>query len=90
MNVHIDDYYMNAYVELYDDYMMLQLNDVYMWDYNVESLLLLLLLLLLSLMSHVVVDYVVESMHTHIKLGAHALLNVNHSKHVDLRAYGCE
>jgi len=26
-------------------------------------------------------------MHTHIKLGAHALLNVSHSKLVDLRAY---
>ena len=26
-------------------------------------------------------------MHTHKKLGAHALLNVNHSYHVDLRAY---
>jgi len=26
-------------------------------------------------------------MHAHIKLGAHALLNVNHSYHVDLRAY---
>ena len=26
-------------------------------------------------------------MHTHIKSGAHALLNVNHSYHVDLRAY---
>jgi len=26
-------------------------------------------------------------MHTHIKLGAYALLNVNHSYHVDLRVY---
>jgi len=26
-------------------------------------------------------------MHAHIKLGAHDLLNVNHSYHVDLRAY---
>jgi len=26
-------------------------------------------------------------MHTHIKLGAYTLLNVNHSYHVDLRAY---
>jgi len=26
-------------------------------------------------------------MHTHIKLGAHALLNVNHSYHVDLWTY---
>jgi len=54
-----------------------------------------------SLMSYVVVDVVivvvvvkslmlyvvVESMHTHIKLGAHALLNGNHSYHFDLRAY---
>jgi len=59
---------------------MLQLNDEYLWNYNVE--LLLLLLLSLSLMSsmslklYVVVEQVVESMHTHIKLGAHALLNV--------------
>ena len=29
-----------------------------------------------SLMLYVVVELVVESMHTHIKLGAHALLNV--------------
>ena len=29
---------------------------------------------------------VVESMHTHMKLGAHALLNVNHSYHVDFRS----
>jgi len=26
-------------------------------------------------------------MHTHIKLGAHALLNVNHSYRVDFRSY---
>ena len=60
--------------------MMLQLNDEYLWDYNVESLLLLLLSLSLmsskSLILYVVVDQVVESMHTHTKLGAHALLNV--------------
>ena len=45
-----------------NDYMMLQLNDEYSWDYNVE--------VVKSLMSYVVVNYVVESMHTHIKLGA--------------------
>ena len=36
----------------------------------------LLLLLSMSLKLYVVVEYVVESMHTHIKLGAYALLNV--------------
>jgi len=71
--------------------MMLQLNDEYLWYYNVESLLLLLLSLSLMssmlLMLYVVVEKVVESMHTNIKLGAHALLNINHSYHVGLRAY---
>ena len=43
-----------------------------------KSLLLLSLSLLssMSLKLYVVVEYVVESMHTHIKLGAYALLNV--------------
>ena len=45
------------------------------------------LMSLMSLKLYVVVEQVIESMHTHIKLGAHALLNVNHSYHVDLRAY---
>jgi len=47
--------------------------------YICKSLLLLLALSLLSSMSlklYVVVEYVVESMHTYIKLGAYALLNV--------------
>jgi len=52
----------------------------------VESLS-LSLMSLMSLKLYVVVEQVIESMHTHIKLGAHALLNVNHSYHVDLRAY---
>ena len=68
---------------------MLQLNDEYLWDYNVDFVDVVVVagcccrcrrcrtLLLIKLLSSCIL----------IKLGAHVLLNVNHSYHVDLRAY---
>ena len=88
------NYYTNAYVWLI--WCCMLINDE-LWDYDVESSLLFLSSLSLMSSMSLKLYVVVESMHTHIKLGSSCLVECliihttlilrAYALHVDLRAY---